>query len=691
MFCTLYKNYHNPVGSMTLSQIYEEIISDKYKPTVERIRALEKAGKKKEAEELKKTLPAFAFSSTFKEGRRRTEFADKYNKLVCLDFDDVPREKVNPALSRICGISFTRLCFVSPSGRGLKVFAEVNTGAEHHPIAFGQVKAYYEEALKDLGLKADPSGKDVTRLCYMSSSPEACCHPEAKVFEVDLFSPAVQKEENPWPVKGENPFDTPAHFETVVRFTDEEALRKGKAGYEKGNRNNHVYWAACNCNKKGLSESYTEERCIERYSDFPEEEIRQAVHSAYSRHGEEHGKGFFGQKGEAPALPRFPARIYDKMPHFFKRIAEQGLTGEEKDILTLGGLTVLSAALPTITGMYFRKELYPNLYFFVSAEAASMKGILEDCLGLGEPIHQKLIDKTEEKREAVKMRKGTRQDRLDALDQIPQKLFIFAGNNTSAGFMQNFEDNREEGGLIFETEADTLTKALRSEQGGFSDLLRKAFHHEGLISNRKKGREYIRVKRPRLSLLLTGTPEQIKSLIHAVENGLYSRFGFYIIDGTEPYKDPFASSSEKSARTYFEELGKEPLALYEWLKEIPPGQTEPRKIRFTLTPAQVKLFFETFTEEHDYYQEEERHIVPSIKRLGVTAFRMMMVFSASRIMEEGEGGAVWKDPETKTQLVCRDDDFENAMDIAKVLLEHALCVFSKISGGEIHADRKSVV
>src|SRR6218665_297953 len=624
MFCTLYKDFHKPVKMMTFSQIYAEIISDKYKPTVERIRALEKEGKKEAADNLKKTLPAFTFSSTFKEGRRKTEFADKYNRLVCLDFDDVPLEKVNPALSRICGISFTGVCFVSPSGRGLKVFAEVSTEAEHHKIAYEQVKAVYEEALKDLGLKADPKGKDVTRLCFMSWSPEACFHPDAKAFDVDLSAPAVQKEEKPLsgspprvteakkqkavselvpaaPEKGENPFDTLTHFEATVSFTDEEALRKEKAGYEEGNRNNHVYWVACNCNKKGISESYTEERCIERYSDLPEEEIRGAVHSAYSRHREEHGKGVFGQKVEAPSLPRFPACIYEKMPHFFKRIAEQGLTEEEKDILTLGGLTVFSAGLPTIWGMYSRKELYANLYFFISAEPASGKGILEDCLSLAEPIHQKLIDETEEKREAVKRGKSTRQERQYALEQIPQKLLFFSGNNTSAGIMQNLADNEEDGGLMFETEADTLTQSLGSERRSFSDLLRKAFHHEEVSSNRKTGREYIRVKRPRLSLLLTGTPEQIKSLIHAVENGLYSRFGFYIMDGKQPFKNPFASSSEKSARTYFEELGEEFLALYEGLKEIPPGQEEPHKIRFSLTPAQEKGFDGTFAAEHDYY------------------------------------------------------------------------------------------
>ncbi|MBK6937993.1 MAG: hypothetical protein IPH18_14770 [Chitinophagaceae bacterium] len=61
------------------------------------------------------------------------------------------------------------LCFISPSGNGLKVFIEVNTGAERHDTAYQQVMQYYENAT---GLKADVKCKDITRLLLCGYDPQ---------------------------------------------------------------------------------------------------------------------------------------------------------------------------------------------------------------------------------------------------------------------------------------------------------------------------------------------------------------------------------------------------------------------------------------------------------------------------------------------------------------------------------------
>lgn len=37
-------------------------------------------------------------------------------------------------------------------------------------------------------------------------------------------------------------------------------------------------------------------------------------------------------------------------------------------------------------------------------------------------------------------------------------------------------------GVIFETEADTLTQALKTDYGDYSDGLRKAYHHEPITT-----------------------------------------------------------------------------------------------------------------------------------------------------------------------------------------------------------------
>ena len=118
---------------------------------MEEIRDLIAEGKSEEAQAKKQQLPAFTPSATFKEKRVLTNMM-QYSGFVHLDFDKLSPQQLTDALQVIAQIPYTFLCFTSPSGNGLKVFIEVNTGSEHHETAYRQVKEYYEEAT---GLKAD--------------------------------------------------------------------------------------------------------------------------------------------------------------------------------------------------------------------------------------------------------------------------------------------------------------------------------------------------------------------------------------------------------------------------------------------------------------------------------------------------------------------------------------------------------
>lgn len=50
-------------------------------------------------------------------------------------------------------------------------------------------------------------------------------------------------------------------------------------------------------------------------------------------------------------------------------------------------------------------------------------------------------------------------------------------------------------GLICESEADTISTAIGSEYGHWSDTMRKAFDHDRLSYNRRTDQEYREVKR----------------------------------------------------------------------------------------------------------------------------------------------------------------------------------------------------
>src|SRR5690606_39195613 len=75
--------------------------------------------------------------------------------------------------------------FISPSGTGLKILVKVDTDKDMHDVAFEQVKNHYESLL---GVDIDQSGKDVSRLCFISYDPELYYNPESNEFKIiDTF------------------------------------------------------------------------------------------------------------------------------------------------------------------------------------------------------------------------------------------------------------------------------------------------------------------------------------------------------------------------------------------------------------------------------------------------------------------------------------------------------------------------
>jgi hypothetical protein len=671
---TIFKNFAIPVEKKSLLLIGKDIVSDKYKTEVEEIRNLIAQGNKAEADNKKKQLLAFTPSAVFSE-KRLMPFLEMYSGFVHLDFDKLTQEQLQTAFAIICTISYTSLCFISPSGNGLKVFVEVSTGLEHHDIAYLQVQKHYEDAT---GLKADPSCKDVTRLCFMSHDPNAYRTIQNEKFIVALpqfiqeqqsqtpttIAPVVPKEQAE-PEDLNNTFI----FNQQIQFTNQ------KASYNDGNRNNYIYLLASNCNRVGLSQSDTEILCTHHF-DLSEREIKTIVNSAYSHHTQEHKKFEPKQKTaeqeEAQPeeqMPTLPDDVFNTIPEFLKHITEVATTKEERDILLLGSLVTLSAAIPKIIGKYGDNPVNANLFIFISAKASAGKGILIHCRKLVEPIHLALRNQAKIMKQQfeVDMQEYNTNKGKDANTEKPQKppqkmLFIPA-NNSATGFLEILGDS-DKRGLIFETEGDTLAKAFKSDYGDFSDGFRNAFQHEPISYYRRTDKEYVEIDRPCLSALLSGTPKQITTLIPNAENGLFSRFMFYVMNMKLIWKDVFASKTENGLDVHFEKLGNDFYSLYQTLQANPD-------VHFSLTPSQQLQFNQFFEKMQTLYvniQEEE--IISSVRRLGLIAFRIMMIFSALRIMEDGN---------IEQNIYCNDTDFQNTLDMITILVKHSSYVYSQIA------------
>ena len=671
---TIFKNFTIPVEKKSLLLIGKDIISDKYKTEVEEIRNLIAQGNKAEADNKKKQLLAFTPSAVFTE-KRQMPFLEMYSGFVHLDFDKLTPEQLQTAFAIISKISYTSLCFISPSGNGLKVFVEVSTELEHHDIAYLQVQKYYEDAT---GLKADPSCKDVTRLCFMSHDPNAYRTIQNEKFIVALPQfIQEQQSQTPTAIAPVVPIETaePEDLNITFLFNQQIQFTNQKASYTDGNRNNYIYLLASNCNRVGLSQSDTEILCTQHF-DLSEREIKTAVNSAYSHHTQEHKK--FEPKQKATdqeetqpeeQMPTLPDAVFDTIPEFLKHITQVATTKEERDILLLGSLVTLSVAFPKLIGKYGDNPVNTNLFIFISAKASAGKGILIHCRKLVEPIHLALRNQAKIMKQQfeVDMQEYNANKGKDANTEKPQKppqkmLFIPA-NNSATGFLEILGDS-DKRGLIFETEGDTLAKAFKSDYGDFSDGFRNAFQHEPISYYRRTDKEYVEIDRPCLSALLSGTPKQITTLIPNAENGLFSRFMFYVMNMKLIWKDVFASKTENGLDVHFEKLGNDFYSLYQTLQANPD-------VHFSLTPSQQLQFNQFFEKMQTLYvniQEEE--IISSVRRLGLIAFRIMMIFSALRIMEDGE---------ITQNLICNDTDFQNTLDMITILVKHSSYVYSQIA------------
>lgn len=650
--------------------IANDIASGKLKTQIEEIRSLIAAGNTDAAQEKKKQLLAFTPSAVFKE-KRLMPHLEMYSGFVHLDFDKLTDEGLKRAFELISSLPETFLCFVSPSGNGLKVFVEVNTDLAHHEYAYEQVTAYYEGKT---GLKADPSCKDITRLCFMSYDPNLYKNIYNEKFRVSLPEETTNQIQIPVEPAKQSSQHEPENLNTDFIFQQQIQFTNQKKSYTNGNRNNYIYLLAANCNRAGLSALDTTSFIAQNF-DLPFKEVQTAVKSAYTHHATEHSKyknKLLPQSDNEVSdvsMPVLPHDVFNSIPEFLKQIVNVATTPEERDILLLGSLVTLSVALPTIYGRYRDNTVNANLFIFITAKASAGKGILIHCRKLIDRIHQDLraraIDlKRKYETDMLEYHKNKAADPSIEKPQKPPQLMLFIpANNSATGFLEILGDS-ESRGIIFETEGDTLAKAFKSDYGDFSDGFRNAFQHEPISYYRRTDKEYVEINRPCLSAMLSGTPRQIQALIPSAENGLFSRFMFYQMNMSADWDDVFATKTEFGLDKHFEALGNQFYALYHTFKSQPD-------VCFSLTESQQKKFNDFFRQNQSLYITiHEDDYIGTVRRLGLTAFRIMMIFSALRTMETGE---------ISDKLVCTDEDFKNTLCIIAVLLRHSSYIYTQIA------------
>ena len=365
-------------------------------------------------------------------------------------------------------------------------------------------------------------------------------------------------------------------------------------------------------------------------------------------------------------MENFANKVRDKLPMLLRDIVDKSVSAEDADMLLAGAMATMSATLPNVYGVYDRRRVYPNLYLFVSAEASVGKGRLALCKELVKPIHRELRTQYLVEVEMIKKALEEKGKRTDGIEiRVPQKALFLPANASSTAVYQTLNDNGSRG-LIFETEGDTLANMLKSDYGNFSDGLRKAFHHEMVSYMRRKEREWVEIEEPQLSVVLSGTPRQIESLMPNVENGLFSRFLLLRLALREEWKDVFAKEVGcESDDEVFAEFGRRFFRFYRHLCDLDD------EVQFVLTRKQEQAFNSRFGAlQSEMISGEGYDMVASVRRLGLITFRLAMILSVLRL--EGE------EIDSSRQLICADEDFGVAMTLMEALVEHSLAVYHEL-------------
>ena len=147
-------------------------------------------------------------------------------------------------------------------------------------------------------------------------------------------------------------------------------------------------------------------------------------------------------------------------------------------------------------------------------------------------------------------------------------------------------------------------------------------------------------------------PGQLKRLIPNSEDGLLSRFLFYYLESDLEFRNIFKNVQNKPVADDFLVVGKEILDFHDRVERS-------NGINFRLTPEQGVNLTSQMDKALKFHRERPSPDFPSmVTRYGIILFRIMMVLSVLRLMDEETI------PES---LECQDVDFDLGVRIGKWL------------------------
>lgn len=648
--------------------------------------------------------------------------------VTMVDLDHVEGD-IEELRARVNADPHTFLSYVTVSGNGLRILCRYEAdGTDAAPDAalyaeaFLAANGYYTELT---GQPFDEKCCNVNRLSALCHDPRAFFRPDAQPFIVGCWADtAVPCPDGNATGYGHAADAHAGYTESPVDYAVRVVESRGER-YVHKNRNNYIMRCVAMMNRLGVTQAEAERWALGH--DLGEREVRAIVKSVYGLYARQHATFDMPRrkqscnlascsglshthahanliiKEDANPMPpedgpeaaddfsadtlRFRLPEGFRWPAFMQQMVDCGENEAQRDVLTLAVIVVAGFLLArgrTLCTRYSRRLWYPVLQMFVVAPPASGKSVITWARKLADTLHARLSADYRERRQQYERAKaaydsaGKQRAQMERPEEPRMKLALLPGNITAPGLIELLDTN-DGAGLICEAEADTLSAMLNSDYG-WSDILRKCFEGDTVSIYRRTDKEYREVRGPRLSVLVSGTPDQVQPLVSSAANGQFSR-ALYL---TMPQQDAFVNQFDREAtdiESRFAEWGAE------WQQVADSLPARYGRLELRLSPEQQEAFNTRLSQlyHHAAGTHERGYMKSSVAREGINLLRVASVVALMRALETGRGIA--PDPAIPAEnvkdglcsrhvLALTDDDLGAVLALAEPLYRNACRVLT---------------
>jgi hypothetical protein len=329
-----------------------------------------------------------------------------------------------------------------------------------------------------------------------------------------------------------------------------------------------------------------------------------------------------------------PEHVYSKLPPLLKNSTEIFLGNREKDIFLSGALAVLGGCFYNAnaynTGEGF--SINPNIFMFVVAPPGSGKQSMMYSRNFAKQISKEF------------KRNG--------------RIFDLPGNTSTAALLQILQKN-EGAGILIESEIDTIVNAKKQEWGDYSDIIRVAFEN-GSFRYARKDSLFNEIEKLKFSISLSGTPNQFKTLIPTIENGLFSRGCYYFFNDEQYEYKPYGRyKTTTSINEIFDQLSNEVGSIHSSLLKF-------KNVNVHFSQTQLELITVIFGREEK--EIEDIDLRANINRVFPITLKIATTLSILNLKTEN----------LVADLNCNDDMLQIAILLAMTYLKHCYKAFDLI-------------